>query len=123
MDVYEVAVSRRSIRRFKDIPVPHQILGRCVNAARLAPSAANLQPLEYIVVNDDRLLAEVFATLGWAAYIRPAGDPPEGKRPKAYIVIVSSSAATAFTARITALAANRPLATLSSRPLMKIIGV
>ena len=98
MDVYEVAVSRRSIRRFKDIPVPYQVLERCVNAARLAPSAANLQPLEYIVVNDDRLLAEVFATLGWAAYIRPAGDPPEGKRPKAYIVIVSSSAATAFTA-------------------------
>jgi nitroreductase len=99
MDVYEVAVSRRSIRRFQDIPVPYQVLERCVDAARLAPSAANLQPLEYIIVNDDRLLDEVFATLGWAAYIRPDGDPPEGKRPKAYIVIVSNSgAASAFTA-------------------------
>ena len=99
MDVYEVTISRRSIRRFKDIPVPPQILERCVNAARLAPSAHNLQSLEYIIVNDDQLLADVFSTLGWAAYIRPAGDPPEGKRPKAYIVIVSnSSTATAFTA-------------------------
>ena len=99
MDIYEVTTSRRSIRRFKDISVPHQILGRCVNAARLAPSAANLQPLEYIVVDDDKLLDEVFSTLGWAAYIRPAGDPPQGKRPKAYIIIVNhSNAGTPFTA-------------------------
>jgi len=98
MDTYEVTTSRRSIRRFKDISVPHQILERCVNAARLAPSAANLQPLEYIVVDDDKLLAEVFPTLGWAAYIRPAGDPPQGKRPKAYIIIVNNSnAGTPFT--------------------------
>jgi len=92
MGVYEVAISRRSIRRFKDIPVPHQILERCVNTARLAPSAANLQPLEYIIVDDDQLLAKVFSTLRWAAYIRPEGDPPpEGKRPKAYIVILKNS--------------------------------
>ena len=92
MGVYEVAVSRRSIRRFKGIPVPHQILERCVNTARLAPSAANLQPLEYIIVDDDQLLSEVFSTLRWAAYIGPEGDPPpEGRRPKAYIVILKNS--------------------------------
>lgn len=92
MGVYEVAISRRSIRRFKGISVPHQILERCVNTARLAPSAANLQPLEYIIVDDDQLLSEVFSTLRWAAYIGPEGDPPpEGKRPKAYIVILKNS--------------------------------
>ena len=91
MDIYEVATSRRSIRRFKDIPVPHQILERCVNAARLAPSALNLQSLEYVIVDDEQLLPEVFHTLKWAAYISPKGDPPEGKRPKAYIVILNNS--------------------------------
>lgn len=91
MGVYEIAIRRRSIRRFKDIPVPHQVLERCVNAARLAPSAANLQPLEYIIIDDEQLLAEVFSTLKWAAYIRPEGDPPPGKRPKAYIIMVNSS--------------------------------
>ena len=91
MGIYDVAISRRSIRRFKDIPVPQQILQRCVNAARLAPSAANLQPLEYIIVNDDQLLPQVFSTLKWAAYIRPKGDPPQGKRPKAYIVILKKT--------------------------------
>lgn len=91
MSVYEIAIRRRSIRRFKDIPFSPQILERCVNAARLAPSAANLQPLEYIIVDDEQLLPQVFDTLKWAAYIRPAGDPPEGSRPRAYIVILQNS--------------------------------
>lgn len=92
MGIYEVAISRRSIRRFKGIPVPHQILERCVNIARLAPSAANLQPLEYIIIDDDQLLSEVFSTLRWAAYIGPEGDPPpESRRPKAYIVLLKNS--------------------------------
>ncbi len=88
MGVYETAIARRSIRRFKDISVPRESLERCVNAARLAPSGANLQPLEYIVVDDDQLLPQVFATIKWAAYIRPAGAPPPSHEPKAYIAIL-----------------------------------
>ena len=57
----------------------------------MAPSAGNLQPLEYIVVSDERLLPEVYATLRWAVYIRPLGDPPEGKRPKAYIIMLKNT--------------------------------
>lgn len=91
MSIYEVAISRRSIRRFKDIPVSRQTLTRCINAARLAPSAANLQPLEYVIVDDDHLLPEVFSTLKWAAYISPDGNPPEGRRPRAYVVILKNS--------------------------------
>ncbi|MFC2002573.1 nitroreductase family protein [Chloroflexota bacterium] len=90
MGIYETAINRRSIRRFKDIPVPQQILERCVNVARLAPSAANLQPLEYIIIDDNQLLPQVFSTLKWAAYIRPEGDPPPGTRPKAYIVTLKN---------------------------------
>lgn len=90
MNIYELTTSRRSIRRFKDMPISPQTLERCVNAARLAPSAANLQPLEYIIVDNEQTSAEVFSTLQWAAYIKPAGDPPEDKRPKAYIVILKN---------------------------------
>ena len=53
MNLYETIIRRRSIRRFKDMPVPYGVLEKCVNAARLAPSAANLQPLEYIVVDEE----------------------------------------------------------------------
>ena len=91
MDIYETIIKRRSIRCFKDVSIPREILQRCVNAARLAPSAANLQPLEYIVVDDERMLPQVFSTLKWAAYMSPAGDPPPGKMPKAYIIILKIS--------------------------------
>lgn len=88
MSTYELALKRRSIRRFKNIPIPYEILEKCVNVARLAPSAANLQPLEYIIVDDEQLLPRVFDMLRWAAYIAPAGDPPPGHRPAAYIVVL-----------------------------------
>ena len=88
MGTYELALKRRSIRRFKNIPIRYEILEKCVNAARLAPSAANLQPLEYIIVDDEQLLPKVFDMLRWAAYISPAGDPPPGHRPTAYIVVL-----------------------------------
>jgi len=53
MTFYGTIIKRRSIRRFKDMPIPYKILNKCVNAARLAPSAANLQSLEYIVVDEE----------------------------------------------------------------------
>jgi len=90
MNVYEVIIKRRSIRRFKEIPIPRKALENCVDAARLAPSAANLQPLEYVIVDDDQMLPQVFSTLKWAAYISSKGTPPEGKRPKAYITILKN---------------------------------
>ncbi len=88
MGIYEIALKRRSIRRFKNIPIPYEILERCVNAARLAPAAGNRQPLEYIIVDDEQLLPKVFDMLKWAKHIRPAGDPPPGHRPVAYIVVL-----------------------------------
>lgn len=88
MNVYETVISRRSIRRFKDTPVPRELLERCVNAARLAPSAGNLQPLEYIIIDDEKLLPGVFSTIKWAAYIKPRGEPPPVQRPAAYITVL-----------------------------------
>lgn len=88
MTVYEAILKRRTIRRFQSKPVPYPVLEKMVNAARMAPSAANLQPCEYLVVDDPALVAEVFTTLKWAGYIYPSGDPPEGKRPTAYIIVI-----------------------------------
>jgi nitroreductase len=48
----------------------------------------NLQPLEYIVVDDELLLPRIFSTLKWAGYIAPKGDPPPGEEPAAYIIIL-----------------------------------
>ncbi len=86
MDVYEAVTKRRSIREFKETPVPYDILERCVNAARLAPAAMNRQICECVIVDDEQLLPQVFDTVGsWAGQPRPEDGWPPGCRPKAYI--------------------------------------
>ena len=86
--VYEIICQRRTIRRFQEKPLPEEVLMELVNAARLAPSSANIQPCEYIIVNDPQLLDVLFPCLKWAGYITPAGNPPPGERPVAYIVVL-----------------------------------
>jgi len=55
MDVYEAIRTRRSIRRYKPDPIPDEVLKRVLDAARLAPSANNIQPWKFIVVKDEKL--------------------------------------------------------------------
>jgi len=88
MNITNLINTRRTIRQFKRIPVGRGVLEKIVNAARLAPSAANLQPLEFIVVDESRTSADIFSCLRWAAYITPRGDPKPGQEPAAYIVVL-----------------------------------
>jgi len=91
MGIYETLLKRRTIRRFKSKAVPYEILEKCVNAARLAPSAKNQQSLEFIIVDEAQLLGKVFGTLRFASAIKPAGYPPPEQRPMAYVVILSQN--------------------------------
>ncbi|MBN1644932.1 nitroreductase family protein [Candidatus Woesearchaeota archaeon] len=52
MDAVECLKTRRSVRRFKDMPVPFELLGNILESARLAPSAGNIQEWNFIVVTD-----------------------------------------------------------------------
>jgi len=88
MTAYDLMISRRTIRQFKRIPVGRGVLEKIINAARLAPSAANLQPLEFIAVDETRISAEIYPCLHWAAYIAPRGDPKPGQEPAAYVVVL-----------------------------------
>ncbi len=90
MTVYEAAINRRTIRCFKQKPIPLEILKKLVNAGRRAPSSANLQPIEYIIIDEVDLVERVFETLKWAGYISPAGNPLPGERPVAYIVVLAN---------------------------------
>jgi len=85
--IYQKIATRRTIRKYKQEDVPEEILIRCVDAARLSPSAANRQPLKYIIVTDTGLLRPVFSTLSWAGYL-PDYQPSEEEMPRAYIVIL-----------------------------------
>ena len=94
MDIYEAATKRRSIRRYKDKAVPYEVLEKCVNAGRLAPSGRNRQLWEYIIVDDEQLLPKIFdgGIKTWAGIERKKGDPLPEKLPKAYIIILINSA-------------------------------
>jgi nitroreductase len=62
-----------------------------VNLARLSASAANLQPLKYILSNDPLKNETIFSCLSWAGYLKEWPGPPEGERPSAYIIVVGDS--------------------------------
>jgi len=89
MGVYETIISRRTIRKFSQDEIKQEILVRLINAGRLAPSAANLQPLQYFVINNKGLKEKIFPNLTWAGYINPEGNPKKGERPVTYIIILA----------------------------------
>jgi nitroreductase len=84
---YEKIRKRRTIRKYLQKAVPEEALLKCVDAARLSPSGRNRQPLRYVIVNDPKLLKQVFTTLSWATDL-PDYYPTEEDMPRAYIVIL-----------------------------------
>ncbi len=52
MEFHNVLQTRRSVRKYRSDPVPDKILDRILNAARIAPTAANRQPFHLVVVKD-----------------------------------------------------------------------
>ena len=54
-NLLELLKKRRTIRRFKPEPIPDEYVGKIIEAARWAPSGANSQPWEFIVVKKQEL--------------------------------------------------------------------
>ncbi|MHC5059781.1 MAG: nitroreductase family protein [Planctomycetota bacterium] len=52
MDVFEAIKRRYSCRAYEDRPIEQEKLARILEAARLAPSAKNLQDWRFVVVTD-----------------------------------------------------------------------
>jgi nitroreductase len=59
MNFLSLLSQRLSIRHYSDKPVPRSVLERCLEAARLAPSACNSQPWYFIVIDDANLKNQV----------------------------------------------------------------
>lgn len=80
----------RSYRRFdQQERISLGTLRELVELARLTPSAANKQPLKYILVSDEEVCEKVFSCLAWAGYLKDWAGPSEGEKPSAYVVILS----------------------------------
>ncbi|MDD5148367.1 MAG: nitroreductase family protein, partial [Candidatus ainarchaeum sp.] len=50
MKAFDAIKKRRTIRRFSEKEIPAKTLEKCAEAGGLSPTARNLQPLEFIVV-------------------------------------------------------------------------
>jgi nitroreductase len=74
----ELVGKRRSVRKYLDKPLEREEILACLEAARLAPSAENVQPWRFLVVDDpdikNRFASEVFS--GIYSMSRFAGRAP-----------------------------------------------
>jgi len=59
MDAIEALRTRRSVRSFSDKPVPKEVIEDIVDCGRLAATARNVQPWEFVVVTDAVLRAQI----------------------------------------------------------------
>ncbi len=137
LDVLQAARQRRSIRRFADTPVPREAIEAMLEAARLAPTGVNLQPLAFAVTASRPICERVFPHTRWARKI-PDGSagPTEETQPTAYIVILvdqtiaqsadNDAGAAAMSIMLTAEAqgiANCWLANVDRQEILEILGV
>lgn len=91
MNFRELVTKSRSYRRFyEDRPIPREILIEMADCARLIPSAQNLQPLRYLIV-DGAEKETLFSHLKWAGYLTEWEGPGKGERPSAYIIILNDT--------------------------------
>ncbi len=59
MSFMELVRKRESTRKYLSQKVPRDLIDRCLEAARLAPSACNSQPWSFIVVDDEETKNEL----------------------------------------------------------------
>jgi nitroreductase len=87
MELWDAIRSRRNVREFDARPVAEQDLERIVDAGRLAPSARNWQPWDFVVVTEQGQLERLAGVwqgarhvAGAAAAIAIISPEPEDER-------------------------------------------
>jgi len=89
MNLGELVLKNRSYRRFyENEAIELDTLRQLVDLARLSGSAANLQPLKYMLSVDRKLNTSIFPHMKWAGYLKNWDGPVEGERPSGYIIIL-----------------------------------
>ncbi len=58
-NLLELVTCRRSCRKFKIDPVPEEHIGKMIEVARWAPSGANSQPWEFIVITKQEIRTRI----------------------------------------------------------------
>ena len=56
MSLIDFILTRRSVRRYETKDIPEEVLQQILEAGRQAPSAANRQPIHFVIVKDYDIL-------------------------------------------------------------------
>lgn len=72
MDAIEALTTRRSVRRYLPDAVPVETIKKIVNAGRLAPTARNVQPCEFVVVTEADKRSRIAAITEYGKFIAEA---------------------------------------------------
>ncbi len=92
-------MTRRSIRKYTDRPVPDQVVEQLLRAAMAAPSAGNQQPWRFVVIRDRTALESVSANLTlWDHGPRGPACGADLRRPRRTSVTRASGCRTAAAA-------------------------
>ena len=91
--IEELIANRRSIRRFDDKKIDSSILKKIVRCGRLYPSRGNMQPLKFILVDNDEICNQIFQNILWGSKVsgyKVFND--KNYSPKAYILVLVDKA-------------------------------
>jgi nitroreductase len=87
--IKDLIIRNRSYRRFyQKEAIGADVMLDMIDCARNSASAANLQPLRYLITDNDTTNRTVFSCLRWAGYLSDWQGPEEGEKPSGYIVIL-----------------------------------
>lgn len=70
MEIQEALLNRRSIRKYKNQKISKEELDKILKAAVYAPSAMNLQPWQFIVIDDKEVLIETIKSIPYAEMLK-----------------------------------------------------
>lgn len=59
MSLIDTIFTRRSVRRYEQKEIPTDVLEKIIEAGRQAPSAANMQPIRFIIVNNHEIMKKM----------------------------------------------------------------
>jgi nitroreductase len=91
MTIEDLVLKNRSFRRFDEsVTVDEKTLKELVDLARCSATAANRQPLKFMLSTERERNALIFKTVGFARQLSWQG-PVEGERPAAYIIILGDT--------------------------------
>lgn len=95
MSIKDLVYKTRSYRRFEESHhIELKTLEELIDLARMSASAANRQPLKYLLYNTPDFCERIFPSIAWAGYLKEWPGPVTGERPSAYIIILGDKSIT-----------------------------